>query len=78
MAEYHYATEFHIEDKKFTQDLANPESSEHQKLLAKLIDEVWNTAHYVVTHVRVVVYLCMCDGNIMFAEKYTNTDNLTR
>ena len=78
MAEYHYATEFHIEDKTFTQDLANPDSSEHQKLKTKLIDEVWNTRYYVVTQISVVVFLCVCDGNIRFAEKYTHTDNLTR
>ena len=40
MDEYHYATEFHIEDKTFTEDLTNPESSKHKELLAKLIEQV--------------------------------------
>ncbi|KAI0235484.1 hypothetical protein LSAT2_013992 [Lamellibrachia satsuma] len=40
MDEYHYATKFHIEDKTFTEDLTNPESSKHKELLAKLIEQL--------------------------------------
>ena len=39
-ADYNYVTEFHIDDKTLGQDIANPDSSEHQQLLVKLIEEV--------------------------------------
>lgn len=69
MDEYHYATKFHIEDKTFTEDLTNPESSKHKELLAKLIEQVRSRSCcyiiiIVLTHFLEFICFGICCGNI--------------